>query len=195
MRRLSFKIANHEKELFGGHYEGQERLQLSRFSFDIAPSSLLSSSKSRRSFCRNSSSASTASSIVSSRKSVSYDKIDQAPIHLTIVKLDGSSFEIEVVKAAKISDLKQSVESAFNHLPMTGPEKISWRHVWAHFCLSYCGQKLLDDDDHIKYYGIRDGDELRFVQHVSIAYNLIKKIKKTSRRIGSCLSWNVYHFP
>lgn len=111
MRRLSFKIANHEKELFGGHYEGQERLQLSRFSFDIAPSSLLSSSKSRRSFCRNSSSASTASSIVSSRKSVSYDKIDQAPIHLTIVKLDGSSFGI-------IHSLNSLVKLIFFHLLM-----------------------------------------------------------------------------
>ncbi|CAO2825825.1 unnamed protein product [Amaranthus hypochondriacus] len=195
MRRLSFKIANHEKELFGGHYEGQERLQLSRFSFDVVPSFISSLSKSRRSFCRNSSSASTAPSNVSSRKSFSYDKLDRAPIHLTVVKLDGSCFEIKVVKVAKISDLKQAVESAFNHLPMTGPEKISWRHVWTHFCLSYCGQKLLDDDDYIKYYGIRDGDELHFVQHVSIAYNLIKKIKKMSRRIGSCLSWNMYHFP
>lgn len=33
-------------------------------------------------------------------------------------------------------------------------------HVWSHFCLSYCGQKLLADDDLIGTYGIKDGDEV-----------------------------------
>ncbi|XP_057524579.1 uncharacterized protein LOC130804223 [Amaranthus tricolor] len=175
MRRFSFRVANEDEELFGDQNGGREKLQSSRASFEIVPSFLSSSSKRRRSICRNVSSVSTALSIVSIRKSFSYDKLAQAPIHLTVIKLDGSSFEIEVITMAKISDLKQAVESAFSHLPTEGPGKISWRHVWAHFCLSYSGQKLLNDVDYINSYGIRDGDELHFVRHVSIAYNLIKK--------------------
>ncbi|KAL2928208.1 U11/U12 small nuclear ribonucleoprotein 25 kDa protein [Bienertia sinuspersici] len=171
MRRSSFKVANDDDEVFGG---GREGLSLPRVSYS-------SSSKSRRSFCRSSSSVSTALSLVSSRKSFSYDKLAQAPIHLTVVKLDGSRFVIEVMKMATVADLKQAVESAFSHLPTKGPGKISWRHVWTQFCLSYCGQKLLNDKEYIKNYGVKDGDELRFVRHVSIAYNLIKK--RSTKRI------------
>lgn len=177
MRRLSFKVANEKEELFK---EERDELYLSRVPFEVSSSSLSSSLKPRRSFCR-SSSISSALSFVSSRKSFSYDKLAQAPIHLTVVKLDGSSFGIEVLRMATISDLKEAVESAFSHLPNKGPGKISWRHLWAQFCLSYRGQELLNDSEYIKSYGVRDGDELRFVRHVSIAYNLIKK--RSSKRI------------
>ncbi|XP_021738778.1 uncharacterized protein LOC110705225 [Chenopodium quinoa] len=171
MPRLSFKAANREDEFFAKREGRKGGLHLSRVPFEAPPSS----SKGRRSFCRNSSSVSTALSIVSSRKSFSYDKLSQAPIHLTIFKLDGSSFGIEVIKMATISDLKQAVESYFSNLPTAETGKISWRHVWTQFCLSYRGQKLLIDSEYIRNYGVRDGDELRFVRHVSIAYNLIKK--------------------
>ncbi|KAL9231490.1 hypothetical protein vseg_006715 [Gypsophila vaccaria] len=134
-----------------------------------------SAARPRRSFQRSSSVLSSALSLVSSRKSFSYDKLSQVPIQLTVVKLDGSSFEIDVQKMATIDELKQAVERKFSHLPTKGPGKISWRHVWGHFCLSYRGYKLLHDSDFIKDYGIKDGDQLRFVRHVSIAYNLIKK--------------------
>lgn len=93
MPRLSFKAVNKEDdELFG-----RRDLQLSRVPIEV-PRSSSSSSKPRRSFCRNPSSISTAMSIVSSRKSFSYDKLSQAPIHLTIVKLDGSSFGISLYR-------------------------------------------------------------------------------------------------
>ena len=94
MRRFSFRVANEDEELFGDQNGGREKLQSSRASFEIVPSFLSSSSKRRRSICRNVSSVSTALSIVSIRKSFSYDKLAQAPIHLTVIKLDGSSFGI-----------------------------------------------------------------------------------------------------
>ncbi|KAJ8534975.1 hypothetical protein K7X08_016703 [Anisodus acutangulus] len=94
-----------------------------------------------------------------------YDKLPEEPLKLTILKLDGSSFDIEVARNGRVEDLKRAVVEAFSHC------KISWLHVWGHFCLSYCGTKLLSDDDLIGTYGIKDGDELSFVRHVSVSYN------------------------
>ncbi|KAK4349144.1 hypothetical protein RND71_031899 [Anisodus tanguticus] len=82
-----------------------------------------------------------------------YDKLPEEPLKLTILKLDGSSFDIEVARNGSVEDLKWTVIEAFSHC------KISWLHVWGHFCLSYCGTKLLSDDDLIGTYGIKDGDE------------------------------------
>ncbi|KAH9616837.1 hypothetical protein KSS87_022378, partial [Heliosperma pusillum] len=73
-----------------------------------------------------------------------------------------------------IAELKLAVETRFSHFPIKGTDNISWRHVWGHFCLCYHGQKLLKDGDFIKDYCIKDADQLRFVRHLSITYNLIK---------------------
>lgn len=113
--------------------------------------------------------------LVSLRQSFQYDRLPSMPIRLTVVKLDGSRFGIEVQKGATVSELKQAVQEAFSYMPSKGPGKISWRHVWGNFCLSYYGEKLVRDDEFIKDYGIKDGDELHFVRHVSTCYNLIKK--------------------
>ncbi|XP_055822280.1 uncharacterized protein LOC129890841 [Solanum dulcamara] len=94
-----------------------------------------------------------------------YDKLPEEPLKLSILKLDGSSFDIEVPRNGNVEDLKRAVIEAFSHC------KISWLHVWGHFCLSYGGQKLLSDDDLIGTYGIKDGDELSFVRHVAIGHN------------------------
>lgn len=94
-----------------------------------------------------------------------YDKLPEEPLKLSILKLDGSSFDIEVPRNGSVEDLKRAVVENFSHC------RISWLHVWSHFCLSYCGQKLLVDDDLIGTYGIKDGDELSFVRHVTTGHN------------------------
>ncbi|PPD78095.1 hypothetical protein GOBAR_DD24981 [Gossypium barbadense] len=91
--------------------------------------------------------------------SYSYSKLPEEPIKLSVRKLDGSSFDVEVIKSATIADLKLAVQHVFSHMPKKGPGKISWPHVWGHFCLCYDGQKLLTDTDHIMNYGIKDGDQ------------------------------------
>lgn len=110
-----------------------------------------------------------------SRKSFSYGKLPLIPIKLTVLKLDGSSFDITVTKNPTVAQLKQSVEDAFNHFPKHGIGKVSWSHVWGQFCLSFEGQKLLDDQDSIRVHGIKDGDQLQFVRHTSVSYNLVKE--------------------
>ncbi|GAA0140266.1 hypothetical protein LIER_01647 [Lithospermum erythrorhizon] len=105
-----------------------------------------------------------------SRKSFSYNKVPQEPLKLTVLKLDGTYFDIEVAKNGTVAELKQAVEVAFSHLPQSGPGKVSWSHVWDHFCLSYNGYKLLNDNDFIGCYEIKDDDQLQFIRHVSINY-------------------------
>ncbi|RVX19525.1 hypothetical protein CK203_005194 [Vitis vinifera] len=95
-----------------------------------------------------------------SRKASFYWKLPQQPIKLSVLKLDGSCFQIEVTKTSTVAELKQAVEDAFSHLPKKGPGKISWLHVWGHFCLCYNDQKLVTETEYIKNYGIKDGDQV-----------------------------------
>lgn len=110
-----------------------------------------------------------------SRKSFSYGKLPLEPIKLTVLKLDGSSFAITVAKNPTVAQLKQGVEDAFSNLPKDGIGKISWSHVWAQFCLSFEGQKLLQDQNTERLHWIKDGDQLQFVRHTSISYNFVKE--------------------
>ncbi|XP_021276258.1 uncharacterized protein LOC110410724 [Herrania umbratica] len=109
-----------------------------------------------------------------SRKSFSYSKLPEEPIKLSVLKLDGSSFDVEVIKSATIAELKLAVQDVFSHMPTKGPGKISWPHVWGHFCLCYGGWKLVTDTDIIINYGITDGDQLRFIRHISPIFNMTK---------------------
>ncbi|KAJ4900560.1 Ubiquitin-like superfamily protein [Raphanus sativus] len=123
------------------------------------------------------------------RRTFSYDKLPTEPIRLSVLKLDGSSFDVHVTCSATVKDLKLAIETAFSHVPKKGPSKISWPHVWGHFCLCYEGQKLVTDTECIGSYGMNDGDEVRFKNHVSGNAVLIKGYsrkskQKTSERVG-----------
>ncbi|XVF89329.1 hypothetical protein PTKIN_Ptkin19aG0121200 [Pterospermum kingtungense] len=117
-----------------------------------------------------------------SRKSLSpYSKLPEESIRLSVLKLDGSSFGVQVTRSATIAELKLAVQNVFCDMPQRGPGKISWPHVWGHFCLCYDGQKLVTDTDQIINYGIRDGDQLHFIRHVTSSYNVTKV--RSNRRI------------
>lgn len=123
------------------------------------------------------------------RKSLYYNKLPEEPLKLTVLKLDGSSFDIKVPRNGTVTELKLAVESAFSHLPNTGTDKVSWSHVWGHFCLSYDGRKLLTDSDLLGTYRIKDGDKLSFMRHVSISYNLVKtRTKRDSYKTEPSIS-------
>ncbi|GMI88487.1 hypothetical protein HRI_002518000 [Hibiscus trionum] len=123
-----------------------------------------------------------------SRKSCSYSKLPEEPIKLSVRKLDGSSFDVEVIKSATIAELKLAVQHVFSHMPKNGPGMISWPHVWGHFCLCYDGLKLLTDTDHIMNYDIKDGDQLHFIRHVTSSYNLTK-IQSKKRMVAQTQSY------
>ncbi|KAG5601547.1 hypothetical protein H5410_032917 [Solanum commersonii] len=98
--------------------------------------------------------------LLSPQKSLYYNKLPEEPLNLTVLKLDGSSFDIKVARNGTVAELKQAVESVFSHFPKTGTGKVSWSHVWGHFCLSYDGRKLLTDSDLLGTYRIKDGDKV-----------------------------------
>ncbi|KAG5048406.1 hypothetical protein JHK85_009509 [Glycine max] len=95
------------------------------------------------------------------------DRFHSETLILSILKLDASSFHVEVANAATVAELKQAVEAVFCRVPQKGPGKILWPLVWRQFCLSYQGQKLVSESDYIRDFGIEDGDQLHFVHHVS----------------------------
>ncbi|WOG87778.1 hypothetical protein DCAR_0207009 [Daucus carota subsp. sativus] len=124
-----------------------------------------------------------------SRRSLLYNKLPQKPLKITVLKLDDSSFEIEVAKTATIAELRNAVEDAFSHLPRQGSGTVSWSHVWGHFCLCFDGEKLLDDNKYIADYEIRDGDQLLFARHLSINYDM--KRKRSPEQIGDFEQSNI----
>uniref|UniRef100_J3LAD4 SNRNP25 ubiquitin-like domain-containing protein n=2 Tax=Oryza brachyantha TaxID=4533 RepID=J3LAD4_ORYBR len=59
---------------------------------------------------------------------------------------------------------------------------ISWQHVWSHFCLCFKDEKLTDDKAALRAFGIRDGDELHFAQHLSVEYRPCKSLSHRRSR-------------
>ncbi|GJZ95298.1 ribonuclease H-like domain-containing protein [Tanacetum coccineum] len=105
----------------------------------------------------------------------SYQKLPKKHIKLSVLKLDGSSFCVEVSMNATVADVKSALEDYFTLSPKDDRYIVSWSHVWGHFCLCYEGQKLLDDKICIRRLGIKDGDQIRFVRHVTINYRPAKQ--------------------
>ncbi|KAL8162031.1 hypothetical protein V2J09_013520 [Rumex salicifolius] len=171
MRQLRFVACNVEKQAVEDDDDEDEAFYSPRVSLDVPDHQY---HRPRRSFHRPPLSASFTS-CMNHRRSFSYDRLQQNPIHFTVVKLDGSRFEIEVRKSGRIAELKKAVEKAFDHMPTNDPGKISWQHVWGHFCLCYDGQKLVKDELYITDYRMKEGDELCFVHHVSEKKRRMKK--------------------
>ncbi|XP_074560045.1 uncharacterized protein LOC141816106 [Curcuma longa] len=105
------------------------------------------------------------------RSSSSYFRLPSDRIlHLSVLRLDGSSFDVRVARTASVRDLKDAVEDLFRELhdPEDGKGSISWSHVWGHFCLCYKEHKLTEDKTRLKNFRINDGDQLHFMRHLSL---------------------------
>ncbi|KAJ0833967.1 putative U11/U12 small nuclear ribonucleoprotein 25kDa protein [Helianthus annuus] len=75
---------------------------------------------------------------------------------------------------------------------------IGWArsHVWGHFCLCYEGEKLLDDKAYIKRLGIKDGDQIKFVRHITINYRAGRQqIKNQSDEPKHCSMYRTSDMP
>uniref|UniRef100_A0A7N0UTE1 Ubiquitin-like domain-containing protein n=1 Tax=Kalanchoe fedtschenkoi TaxID=63787 RepID=A0A7N0UTE1_KALFE len=124
-----------------------------------------------------------ADGIVARRRSFSYSKLRQEPLSLTVLKLDASSFQIEVRNGATVGELKAAVQNYFSvYVPGLGSGKVSWPHVWGQFCLSYDGRKLLDEKAYLRDFGIKDGDQLQFVRHASRGGSAVIKPRSSQKQ-------------
>lgn len=102
------------------------------------------------------------------RRSFSYYRLPAHPIKLTVLKLDGTSFDVQVSMTASVRELKMAVEGVFGQSLDGIKENISWTHVWGQFCLSYRGLKLIEEKALLKNFGIKDSDQLQFIRHLSV---------------------------
>ncbi|CAN4126674.1 unnamed protein product [Withania somnifera] len=95
-------------------------------------------------------------------------------MRISILRLDGSSFEVTVMNSATVKDLKQAVRRRIDDTEQSkmGHRHISWRHVWSNFCLLFHNVKLLDDTAKLQDYGIRNNTQVLYFDahiHISIA--------------------------
>ncbi|XP_020576216.1 U11/U12 small nuclear ribonucleoprotein 25 kDa protein-like isoform X2 [Phalaenopsis equestris] len=95
---------------------------------------------------------------------------------LTVVKMDNTNF---VLNSSTVKDLKMAVERKTNEIEQgkMGHRHISWRHVWANYCLCYHNEKLLDDASLLSNYGLRNNSKVHFFPCVTS-----KLSQKHSRR-------------
>ncbi|KAK4390861.1 U11/U12 small nuclear ribonucleoprotein [Sesamum angolense] len=82
-------------------------------------------------------------------------------MRITVLKLDGTSLEVAMMNSATVKDLKLAIKKKVNDMEESrmGHRHISWKHVWANFCLSYLNEKLLDDNAALQDYGVRNNSQ------------------------------------
>ncbi|XP_021640765.2 uncharacterized protein LOC110635651 [Hevea brasiliensis] len=120
-----------------------------------------------------------------------YERLPQDHFRLSVLKLNGSHFEVEVSMMASVGELKQSVEDVFSYSPEDDniDLNISWSHVWSQFCLCYGGKKLDDDKTNLRSFGIKDGDQLYFIRDVAIK-NSTPANRQEEERYDGCESYS-----
>ncbi|GMY35816.1 U11/U12 small nuclear ribonucleoprotein 25 kDa protein-like isoform X2 [Fagus crenata] len=60
------------------------------------------------------------------KNSFTYDRLPPQPLNLSILKLDGSCFEVQVARRATIAELKEAVEEVFSQPTKDKEITISW---------------------------------------------------------------------
>ncbi|KAG2710888.1 hypothetical protein I3760_04G050300 [Carya illinoinensis] len=89
-------------------------------------------------------------------------------MRVSVLKLDGNSFDVALVNSATVKDLKLAIEKKVNDMEQSymGHRHISWKHVWANYSLSYNKEKLLDDHSALQDFGIRNNSQVHFIPYV-----------------------------
>ncbi|KAI3730315.1 hypothetical protein L1987_61484 [Smallanthus sonchifolius] len=100
-------------------------------------------------------------------------------MRVSVLKLDGTSFDVAVMNSATVKDLKLAVEKKVNEMEQSkmGHRHISWKHVWRNFCLSYHNEKLLNDAAVLQDHGVRNHSQVHFIPYV-----MSRASKRHSRR-------------
>ncbi|CAK9178368.1 unnamed protein product [Ilex paraguariensis] len=89
-------------------------------------------------------------------------------MRIAVLKLDNTSLDVAVMNSGTVKDLKLVIKKKVNNVEesMMGHRHISWKHVWANFCLAYQNEKLLHDNAALQDYGIRNNSQVHFVPYV-----------------------------
>ncbi|XVE94478.1 hypothetical protein REPUB_Repub02eG0012500 [Reevesia pubescens] len=89
-------------------------------------------------------------------------------MRISILKLDGTSFDVAMMNSATVKDLKLAIKKKVIELEQSkmGHRHISWKHVWANFCLAYHNEKLLDDNAVLQDFGVRNNSQVHFLPYL-----------------------------
>ncbi|KAK0577395.1 hypothetical protein LWI29_032452 [Acer saccharum] len=100
-------------------------------------------------------------------------------MRISVLKLDGTSFDVALMNLATLKDLKLAIKRKVNDMEQSkmGHRHISWKHIWTDFCLCHHSQKLLDDNSRLQDFGIRNNSQVQFVPHI-----VSKSSRKHSKR-------------
>lgn len=88
---------------------------------------------------------------------------------VSVVKMDYTSYDVAVLNCATVADLKLAIMKKTNEIEQAqlGHRHISWRHVWANFCLSHENERLVDDNSLLSNHGIRNYSKVHFSPYVA----------------------------
>lgn len=88
-------------------------------------------------------------------------------MRISVLKLDGTSFDVAVLNSASVKDLKLAIQKKVNAMEQSklGHRHISWRHVWDNFCLLHHNEKLLDDIAALGNYGVTNNSRVQFISY------------------------------
>ncbi|KAG8378012.1 hypothetical protein BUALT_Bualt08G0093800 [Buddleja alternifolia] len=91
--------------------------------------------------------------------------------------------DVAVMSNATVKDLKLAIKKKVNEVEESkmGHRHISWKHVWANFCLSHHNEKLLDDSSALQDYGVRNNSQVQFIPYV-VARNSRKHSRRRKHR-------------
>uniref|UniRef100_A0A0E0KWD3 SNRNP25 ubiquitin-like domain-containing protein n=1 Tax=Oryza punctata TaxID=4537 RepID=A0A0E0KWD3_ORYPU len=100
-------------------------------------------------------------------------------MRLTVVKLDGTSFDVAMLNTATVKDLKMAIRKKTEEIEQEkmGHRHISWKHIWDNYCLTHQSEKLIDDNSVLSSNGIHNNSKVYFSPHV-----MSRVYRKHSRR-------------
>ncbi|CAL5209600.1 unnamed protein product [Lathyrus oleraceus] len=100
-------------------------------------------------------------------------------MRISVLKLDSTSLDVIVMNTATVKVLKLAIKKKVNYMEQSsmGHRHISWKSVWANYCLSFDNNKLLNDDDALQDLGVRNNSQVHFVPYV-----MTKESRRHSKR-------------
>ncbi|KAJ8437420.1 hypothetical protein Cgig2_031941 [Carnegiea gigantea] len=96
-------------------------------------------------------------------------------MRISVLKLD----DVVLLNTATVKDLKLAIKKKVNEMEQSkmGHRHISWRHVWANYCLLYHNDKLLNESASLQDFGIRNNSQVQFIPFIAA-----KQSRRHSRR-------------
>ncbi|KAH9616435.1 hypothetical protein KSS87_010857 [Heliosperma pusillum] len=87
--------------------------------------------------------------------------------------------DVVLMNNATLKDLKLAIKKKVNEMEQSkmGHRHISWKHVWANYCLLYHNEKLLNDSAPLQDFGVRNNSQVQFIPFI-----VARQSKKHTRR-------------